>query len=143
MARRLLTPSTSLLRPRPSARMADAVVAQRIRAVLETRPGDIPWRPDFGCNLGRFVDQPLTPEAVSGVRNEIRRALSRHLPDVRVRDVKVGVLTGLGAHGMRGLRQLPIAERALVQLGTHATLDVDLEVSVDGRVVFLEARIQP
>ena len=143
MARRLLTPSTSLLRPRPSARMADAVVAQRIRAVLETRPGDIPWRPDFGCNLGRFVDQPLTPEAVSGVRNEIRRALSRHLPDVRVRDVKVGVLTGLGAHGMRVLRQLPIAERALVQLGTHATLDVDLEVSVDGRVVFLEARIQP
>ncbi len=143
MARRLLTPSTSLLRPRPSAEMVDAVVAQRIRAVLETRPGDIPWRPRFGCNLGRFVDQPLTPEALSAVRSEIRRALTRHLPGVKVQDVNVNVLTGLGAVSLRGMRHLPVAERALVQLGTHATLDVDIEVAVEGRVVFLEARIQP
>lgn len=143
MARRLLSPGTSLLRSRPSDRMADAVIAQRIRSVLETRTGDIPWRPRFGCDLGRFVNQPLTPEALSGVRSEIRRAIQRQLSDVRVLDVKIQVLTPLGVHAARGLRQLPVAERALVQLGTHATLDVDLELSVDGRVVFLEARIQP
>lgn len=143
MSRRLLPPSASLLHPETGPATDDAVIAQRVRTVLETRPGDVPWRPRFGCRLDRFVDQPLTAETISGVRNEVRRALSRHLPDVSVIDVKIDVLTGLGTRRLRGLRQLPVAERALVQLGTHATLDVDIELKVDGRVLFLEARIQP
>lgn len=145
MNRRLLDAGGSLVRPvgGGDARTEDAVLAQRVRTVLETPPGTIPWRPSFGCNLRRFVNQPLTSDQLGGVRQEIRGALTRWLPDVRVVDVKVEVLTPLGTHSARALRELPIAERALVQLGAYAVLDVDIELRAGDRPVFVQARIRP
>jgi phage baseplate assembly protein W len=143
MPPRLLNPAGALRRPPPTRGEAEAALAHRVRAVLETRPGTLPWRPTFGCALDRFLDQPLTPDRLKALERELRSALERWLPDVQVVRVQVEVLTDLGLHRDGAWRSLPIAERALVQLGAHAALQVDLELGVDGRVSYVQARIHP
>ena len=31
-------------------------IAQKIRLILETKPGSIPWRPKFGCDPTRIIN---------------------------------------------------------------------------------------
>jgi phage baseplate assembly protein W len=37
----------------------DRALATRIRMVLETRPGHVPWRPTFGCDLAGLVGEAV------------------------------------------------------------------------------------
>jgi phage baseplate assembly protein W len=120
----------------------DAWLAQRLRIVLETPRGSLPWRPDFGCDLGRFVAQALTPSRLEAVKREVEGSLRREFSDVRVVDVDVQALTTHGLGQGRNRRMLPIAERSLVQLGTHCTLQVGITIEFNGRAVFFEVQLQ-
>jgi phage baseplate assembly protein W len=62
-----------------------AGLAQEIRTVLATRKGSVPLDRDFGLSWD-VVDMPM-PEALPYLVAEIGRALERHVPRVRVRDI--------------------------------------------------------
>lgn len=114
-------------------------VADRVRLVLETRPGRIPWRPEFGCDLDPVVGKALTIERVGEVKIRVQAALNRFLPDLIISRLEVRVRTDLGAD-MRS-RRLPIAEASLVPFGANAMLDIELELQTPTGPVRLQMEV--
>ena len=116
-------------------------LAQRLQIVLNTKPGTIPWRPDFGCDLTSLVGQPATQRNLQKARGLVESALRGSLPDVSFDDVKVR----LAAHSGRGAEldhpSIPLAEAALLRLGVQARLEVTLEVRVPGGPISVSAAV--
>ena len=114
-------------------------VADRVRLVLETRPGRIPWRPEFGCDLDPVVGKALTIEQIGEVTIRVQAALNRFLPDLLISKLEVCVRTDLGAD-MRS-RRLPVAESSLVPFGANAVLDIELELQTPTGPVRLQMEV--
>lgn len=110
-------------------------ISERLQIVLNTRPGQIPWRPDFGCDLSSLVGRPATANNLSEARGRVTSALSRSLPDVEFERCEVRVSERRGAGDELRHPTIPLAEAALLSLGVQAGLEVVLEVRVpEGRV---------
>jgi hypothetical protein len=62
------------------------------------------------------------------VRTMVMGAVSRFMPEARVRQCEVRVLTPLGGRGYGGLRTLPLAEAAIVPFGSDAAIQIELVV---------------
>ena len=134
--------------PRLRVSAADALAA-RVRLVLETRPGDLPWSPEFGCALGEFVGKPVTRDRLSEVSNTVATALrrckwcaARRMRGPMVSRCEVRLLTDLGA-GPGDAVTLPLAERALVPFSLSATLEVDLELQTAEGLLTMQAILSP
>lgn len=120
----------------------EELIGERIRMILETRPGQVPWRPDFGCDLSSLAGQPATNKRVGEARWRIQSALQTWLPDVEIRDVNVRVLpTGTASANLR-LPTVPVAETALLSLGMQARLEVHVEVGIPTGIFTLRAPVE-
>jgi phage baseplate assembly protein W len=62
-------------------------VAQAIRIIIATAPGERPMRPEFGCGVHRFVFESIDASTLGLMEHEIREALHRWEPRVRVDEV--------------------------------------------------------
>lgn len=122
----------------------DRAFAERIRMILETRPGTLPWRPDFGCDLDDLIGQPATPQRVNEARWRVEHALRRWLPEVKVLSchVQLSRLEGSAGEDLRR-REVPLAESALLALGMQAALEVLLDVETPLGPLSLQALIEP
>ena len=67
----------------------DQEIAEAIRIVLGTAPGERPMRPDFGCAVHDYVFAPADEDTAGRITYEVRRALDRWEPRIEVRDVIV------------------------------------------------------
>ena len=65
-------------------------VRESICIILRTRPGERLMRPDFGCGLDRYLFEPNTTSTLRLIQEEIKRALARWEPRIRLNDVRVG-----------------------------------------------------
>lgn len=129
--------------PRVRASAAE-LLAARVRLVLETRPGDLPWSPDFGCALDSFVGKPVTRARLSEISNAVQVALRRWIRGAMVTRCEVRLLTDLGSSpGSEGRAVVPIAERALVPFSLAATLEVDLEIQTSEGLLSMQAILAP
>jgi phage baseplate assembly protein W len=63
-------------------------VAEAIRIILGTNPGERVMRPDFGAGLRAFVDEPLTAATLALVRNRVYEALIDFEPRIDVERVR-------------------------------------------------------
>ena len=122
---------------------ASETLAARVRLVLETRPGDLPWSPEFGCALGEFVGKPVTRDRLSEVSNTVATALRRWIRGAMVSRCEVRLLTDLGAGPGGDAVTLPLAERALVPFSLSATLEVDLELQTAEGLLTMQAILSP
>ena len=134
----LLDPAVPL-GPAAASRRDD--VATRVRMVLGTRPGQLPWRPDFGCDLDRFVGQPLTKSRLEDMAEVVREAVARHMPEVEVVECAVRVETRWGAPSDAERRAVPIGEAALVRFGVQAALQIELQLETENGPVAIQALI--
>jgi uncharacterized protein len=64
-----------------------AVVAQAIRLVLRTQPGDRLMRPGYGCDLKQFLFGPNTVATRRLIAREVTRAISANEDRVRLDSV--------------------------------------------------------
>ncbi|MGW7542610.1 GPW/gp25 family protein [Streptomyces sp. NPDC054770] len=64
-------------------------LAESIRLILATAPGERPMRPEFGCGIHDHVFAPANEDTAGLVSYEVRRALDRWEPRIRVTDVEV------------------------------------------------------
>ncbi len=71
-------------------------VAQAIRIILSTAPGERPMRPEFGCGIHDYVFDVIDAETLGRIDLEIRRALARWEPRIDVDDIRFDVETGGG-----------------------------------------------
>lgn len=121
----------------------DEMLAARVRLVLETRPGDLPWNPEFGCALDDFIGKPVSADRLSEVAATVQNALQRWIPGALVARCEVRLLTDLGAGPGTANRAVPVAERALVPFSLRATLEVDLELRTPEGLLSLQAILSP
>lgn len=77
------SPKLLLGRGEPSYSGSTALRA-RATLLLRTRPGELPWMKDFGCDLGAALGHPATPAALQQLEGAAREALARFMPDVEV-----------------------------------------------------------
>lgn len=64
-------------------------VRESIGIILRTRPGERVNLPDFGCGLDRFLFEPNTTSTLRLIQEEVKRALSRWEPRIKLDDVLV------------------------------------------------------
>jgi phage baseplate assembly protein W len=64
-------------------------VAQSVRLILETEPGERLMRPSFGCGLRRYLMKPNTPATRSLIRGDVELALATWEPRIDLRRVDV------------------------------------------------------
>lgn len=139
----IFDPSLPLGVRRPFVYGTDAL-AVRVRLVLDTRPGQIPWRPTFGCDLAGLVGYPATAQLIDAARSRISRALSIWLPDVEVVRVDVRAVSAEGGVGSRVTdRNVPVAESALMTLGVQAVLEADIELRGPDGYVSVTTTVEP
>lgn len=62
-------------------------VAQAIRIILSTAPGERPMRPEFGCGVHRFVFETVDASTLGLMEHEVREALHRWEPRIEVDEV--------------------------------------------------------
>jgi uncharacterized protein len=64
-------------------------VAQSIRIILDTEPGERIMRPTFGCGLRRHLMQPNTVATRSLIERDVSQALAQWEPRIRLEGVAV------------------------------------------------------
>lgn len=140
--KKILHPSLSLGSHRPFVSMEETVLS-RIQIVLETRPGRLPWDPEFGCELESLLGKPATPRRVSEARWRVEGAMRRWLPEMDLKDCRINPVTNLGTVSAHRERQIPTAESALVALGTEARLEIELDIETEAGMMSVEAAVEP
>ncbi len=120
------------------ARPSEAL-AQRIQLVLSTRPGDLAWKPEFGCDLAQLVGTPTSNVTRVLAETAITAALQTWIPEVSVRSCHVAART---LPSPAWSPQGPV-ERALIPLGTQATLAVDLVLDAGEGPAALSLEVEP
>jgi phage baseplate assembly protein W len=116
-------------------------LAQRVKMVLDTRPGQLPWRKDFGCDLGTMVGEPITEARMSLIQFRITSAIQRWVSDVDVRGVHVDLVRDEGMGIDVADRRIPLAESALVRFGVRAALQIRLDLMTEAGPLSLDATL--
>ena len=93
-----------------------AAVRQAIRIRLVTRPGELPWAPDFGCGVLDYLGETGTASKLAELRGRIR--------DQLLQDPRLSSISAVEANDsvINGVRVLKISIRAQA-----AGLDVGAE----------------
>ena len=140
--KRILHPSLALGAHHPYLSPQEALVT-RIQLVLETRPGQVPWAPEFGCDLTMLLGRAATPQRINEARFRVESAVRKWLPGMELKDCRVNAVTNLGTSSTHRDRQIPVAESALVALGTEARLEVELDIETEAGMMSVEAAVEP
>jgi phage baseplate assembly protein W len=64
-------------------------IAEAIRIILSTAPGERPMRPDFGCRIHDFVFNPADSSTAAAISSEVTNALTRWEHRIDVEGVEV------------------------------------------------------
>jgi phage baseplate assembly protein W len=67
----------------------DREIAESIRIILGTAPGERPMRPEFGCGVHDYVFAPADEDTAGRIAYEVRRSLDRWEPRIELTDVVV------------------------------------------------------
>jgi uncharacterized protein len=66
-----------------------ARIQQSLVMILETEPGERLMRPDFGCGLRRFLQQPNSGATRAQIEREVVDAITRWEPRIVLHEVRV------------------------------------------------------
>ena len=75
-----------------------------VRQFVLTERGERVMLPNFGLSLKRFLFEPITPDLILNIQNEIYSGFSQYLPEVRILDLRVSGgdnVQGLGLPGIK------------------------------------------
>src|SRR6476659_4817048 len=64
-------------------------IAESIRLILGTAPGERPMRPEFGCRIKEHVFAPVNAAVGGAIAHGVRTALEQWEPRIDVQDVQV------------------------------------------------------
>jgi uncharacterized protein len=64
-------------------------VAQSIRIILDTEPGERIMRPSFGCGLRRYLMRPNTSATRALIRHDVELGLANFEPRISVNNISV------------------------------------------------------
>ena len=105
-----------------------ALLQERVAMVLGTQLGQVPWRPDFGCDLEAFVGEAATEARLSELRDRIETAIATALPDVDLLECTLRIVPKAGMSPDWRAHNIPLAETAMLALGADAGILVTLDL---------------
>ncbi len=132
--KRILHPSLTLGARQPFLSKRDSTLA-RLDMVLHSRVGDIPWRPEFGCDVTGLIGESATPARIQETRALVEQTIQEWLPDVTVNDCAVQLVHAGGVANTHREAGIPVAESALVAMGTESNLELKLDLEVENEVL--------
>lgn len=77
-----------------SARMVSAGedIAESLRILIETRPGERIMQPDYGCRIHDYLFDPMSAETRTAMQVAIRRAVQFFEPRIELHEVTVAFI---------------------------------------------------
>lgn len=117
----------------------DEALAQRIQLVLATRPGDLPWKPEFGTDLAQLVGNPVSGWVSATAQRAVREALGRWVPEAGLQSVEVHTQL----KPTPGFRPIGPIERALIPAGMQATIVIDLVIQTNEGPAAMTLEVEP
>jgi len=69
----------------------DREIVDSIQLIVGTAPGERPMRPEFGCGIHDYVYASLDSDTICRMAGEVRAALVRWEPRIRVQGVDIFV----------------------------------------------------
>ena len=132
--KRILHPSLTLGARQPMLSKRESTLA-RLDMVLHSRAGDIPWRPGFGCDVSGLIGEPATPSRIQQTTALVERTIQEWLPDVTVNDCAVQLVHSGGVANTHREAGIPVAESALVAMGTESNLELKIDLEVENEVL--------
>lgn len=72
-----------------SVKKGNRAIAQAIRVIVLTNPGDLPFEPDFGVGVNSLLGENNDPVSILSIKERIYDQISRYEPRVEVSDVIV------------------------------------------------------
>ena len=114
----------------------------RIDMILKTQAGQMPWKPAFGCDLTDLIGESATEDRIRATQQEVQRTLRKWLPSAKVLSCDVHLVTGEGQVIHYRDSSVPVAESALVALGTDARLELRLDIEVENEVLELGSELE-
>ena len=66
-----------------------AAIIQSVTALLLTKKGEIPFKPDLGCDIRRSLFEPLDYATAGLIRSQVVEVLGKYEPRIDVDDVRV------------------------------------------------------
>ena len=141
MAKKILHPSLTLGARKPYLDKTSETLV-RIDIILNTKVGDLPWNPGFGCDLTSLIGEVASPGQIEETRSNVERALGTWLPSANVRNCDAQLVTGEGDVIHYREPTLPVAEFAMVSQGTNARLELKLDIEVNDELLEVGSEIE-
>ena len=132
--RKILHPSLTLGARKPYLSQRRSTLA-RLDLVMHTQMGDIPWRTSFGCDLTDLIGEPATPSRINEARASVSGAIRRWLPDANVNGCQIQLVSTEGTASTYRDAAIPVAESALVAMGTEARLELKIDLEIDDQEI--------
>jgi len=75
-----------------------------VRQFIKTERGERVMIPNFGLSLKRFLFEPITPDLILNIENEIYAGFAQYLPDVRILSLQVLAGEHVQSLGLPGIK---------------------------------------
>lgn len=132
--KKILHPSLTLGARKPFLSQRESSLA-RLDMILQTRQGDVPWNPNFGCDVTGLIGEPATRDKINETKAIVQNTIQRWLPDATVNECQVQLVSlGGYANTYRDVT-IPVAESALVAMGTEAGLELKIDLEFDEEIL--------
>ena len=102
------------------------MIRQAVTQLLRTERGERLMLPNFGCNLRKFLFQPITEEVFTGIKNTITESFRNYIVGANL--IKISVLE-TGEYDAAGGNQLRVI--LTVQLSTDDLEVFDIEAKIE------------
>jgi phage baseplate assembly protein W len=132
--KRILHPSLTLGARKPYLSQRNSTLS-RLDMVMHTHVGGLPWRPNFGCDLTGLVGEPATPSRINEARTAVSSAISRWLPEANVNECQIQLVANEGSSATYREVGIPVAESALVSMGTEARLELKIDLEIEDELI--------
>ncbi len=77
---------------------AEEDIAESLRILMETRPGERVMHPTYGCRLHDLVFEPMSGETSAEIEVAIRRAILFFEPRIKIGEIAVDIRNALEGH---------------------------------------------
>lgn len=80
------------------------LVKSMVRQFIKTERGERVMLPNFGLSLKRFLFEPITPDLILNIENEIYTGFSQYLPQIRILSLHILDGDNIQGFGLPGIK---------------------------------------
>ena len=80
------------------------LIKSMVRQFIKTERGERVMLPNFGLSLKRFLFEPITPDLILNIENEIYTGFGQYLPQIRILNLHILNGDNIQGFGLPGIK---------------------------------------